>query len=498
MEKKSEIMGIQKAPQNAPRKKEIKKDRPRVDVGLTLEQRLVDLGEPAIGLDHITEFTNPRNSKDHPMYTCCLEGCKSAWGTSDDIYNHVKGHKHQKNFLRKMYPQDGRILGMTKDALLIAAMEHEEKDGGPDERDYGLIRKVVNYEEYMELRDRPDDWSEKKAKLGIVGSRCNSNMEPLGKRQRKEETPEPSQFDEESWAGWEPPSKRKIMEDIESGFTNGIKDVGDMIEDFNGKKDDARYEEIKFYQDTYKMLLSLHKKDEDLSAKAHQWENELSLLNNNLVEKVEAEDRAMKEVAKMVAELEEEIKQYYSHRDTNKHKNIKVRLRELLKKVGAVNPTSSHNKKAKEGFNERLSNLYKEFEDRSDNNAVEIIERALDPSAAVERPDSERTNSQRNLALRKDATENYKHDLIAAVFKFLQPYQSKFTDIDEVGAFSEFVVNNKFLSAEVNQFTKRQQKHPELSWADFKLTAETKKCVNKYLVQKMEKYVKGEVYRRAK
>ena len=60
MEKKSEIMGIQKAPQNAPRKKEIKKDRPRVDVGLTLEQRLVDLGEPAIGLDHITEFTNPR------------------------------------------------------------------------------------------------------------------------------------------------------------------------------------------------------------------------------------------------------------------------------------------------------------------------------------------------------------------------------------------------------------------------------------------------------
>ena len=93
-------MGQPKDPQNAPRKKDIKKERPRIDVGLTLEERLRDCGEPAIGLQYITEFSNPRDKRDHKMYTCKLEGCKSAWGTSDDIYNHVKNHKHQKNFFK--------------------------------------------------------------------------------------------------------------------------------------------------------------------------------------------------------------------------------------------------------------------------------------------------------------------------------------------------------------------------------------------------------------
>ena len=41
---------------------------------------------------------------------------------------------------------------------------------------------VRDYEKYVELRDRPDDWSEKKASLGMVETSFNSNMEPLGKR----------------------------------------------------------------------------------------------------------------------------------------------------------------------------------------------------------------------------------------------------------------------------------------------------------------------------
>ena len=72
MEKKSEIMGIQKAPQNAPRKKETKTERPRVDVSERLEDRLKVSGSPAIGLEYIKEFINPRSSRDHPMYTCSL------------------------------------------------------------------------------------------------------------------------------------------------------------------------------------------------------------------------------------------------------------------------------------------------------------------------------------------------------------------------------------------------------------------------------------------
>ena len=62
-EKKRQILGLEKEPQNAPRKKEQKKERPRVDIGKTLESLLRECGEPAIGLEFITKFTNPRNPR---------------------------------------------------------------------------------------------------------------------------------------------------------------------------------------------------------------------------------------------------------------------------------------------------------------------------------------------------------------------------------------------------------------------------------------------------
>ena len=42
-----------------------------------------------------------------------------------------------------------------------------------------MITKVKDEEKYRELRNRLDDWSEKKAQLVIVS---NSNHEPLGPR----------------------------------------------------------------------------------------------------------------------------------------------------------------------------------------------------------------------------------------------------------------------------------------------------------------------------
>ena len=95
------------------------------------------------------------------MYTCVLEGCSSAWGTSDDICNHLKNHKHQVNFLKKHYPNDERVGGMNKREIMARAYEVQKEH----ERDYNLI--LVHYDEakYWELHDRPHDWSEKKAKL---------------------------------------------------------------------------------------------------------------------------------------------------------------------------------------------------------------------------------------------------------------------------------------------------------------------------------------------
>jgi len=489
---KRTVLGLPNEPQNAPRKKEQKKERPRIDVGQTLEERLRDCGEPAIGLDFITEYTNPRNRKDHPMYTCSLEGCKSAWGTSDDIYNHVKNHKHQKNFFKKLNPDDGRIMGMSKDQLLLKAAEYEEEEGGSDERDYTRIMKNNDYDKYMELRDRPDDWSEKKAKLGIVGARANSNMEPLGKRKRKES--EPSQFDEKSWGGWELPTKEQILIDLENGFQTGIKDVRDKVEDFKGQKDDEKYEEIQFFQDTYKKLLSVLSNDNSpvFSSKVRKWESEFDVINGNLVEKVEAEDRSMKEISKLMAELEDEIKLYYSQKNTNKYNNIKQRIRELTDKVQKFKPSSPPNQQQKKTFNARLFALWKEFEDRAEN-IVEILEREVNPPAP--KPDSEKTTSQRRLDMRKEATERYKQSLIGQVRNYLETFRDKFGDEEELNKFSHIIVEKKLLNPEVNAFTKKIETGRSKSWEEFVVSKDTMENVKKYLIQKMNRYTKGEVYR---
>ena len=85
---------------------------------------------------------------------------------------------------------------MTKDKLLTEAAYQEDIAGGAEERDYGVIRRVSDSEEYMELRNRPDKWSEKKAQMGVIRGRLKSNMD--------------SMFDEKSWAEWKPPTPSQV------------------------------------------------------------------------------------------------------------------------------------------------------------------------------------------------------------------------------------------------------------------------------------------------
>ena len=65
----------------------------------------------------------------------------------------------------------------------------------------------------------------------------------------------------------------------------------DMVEDFNGNKDDEKYRDITFYQNTYKGLLSFlgSGAGSDLENKVYQWNEELSVINNNFVDKVDLE-----------------------------------------------------------------------------------------------------------------------------------------------------------------------------------------------------------------
>ena len=217
------------------------------------------------------------------------------------------------------------------------------------------------------------------------------------------------------------------------------------------------------------------------------FKNKLADAENNLVEEVESEDRAMKDVSKLMAELEEEIEKYSSERCTKKYKNVKTRLSQITKEMKVLVATSPAIISLKDKYNERLAQLWTQFESRSDS-LVEVLQQQMG-TASTMGPSS----SRKNYCMRIDAMELYKKEMIAYVETVLQQYRVKFEDDRELSTFAEWVVETKVLEIEIKLFTKKGA-----PWKDFHVTSKTREQVEIYLKSKMKKYTVGEVYRRQK
>ena len=398
-EKKRQIFNQPQQPQNAPRIKKIKKEQPRIDVNKTLEERLKESAQPAVGLCYIHEFRNPEDRSSHRMYTCTLTGCKSAWGTSDDIYNHVIKYKHARNFFKEMHPDDKRISGLSNADILQKAAELHEEEGGSDDLDYDAIVAIKDYAKWKELRDRPDDWSEKKAKLGLVGKGMNSNMEPLGERKRRnlgaegsdasgsgvragaregreirKRSTSPSIFDEVAWKDWGPTSPRSACRDFMDKIEVGLDDIMEDVDQFYGNEGSDEFKSIKFYMNSYRQQIDLHEDfkapakigQERFNRKMVEWKAAIDKAEEELMEKVDKEERCVKHVGALLQEVEDEMENYESSRDSNKYQNIKSRMNEMTKELSQLKPSKDLNALRKEEFNKRMADLWKKFEDLSD------------------------------------------------------------------------------------------------------------------------------------
>ena len=453
LEFKRSVLGLPKVPQNAPRPKEKKREKLVVDIGRSLKERLEEDG-PAIGLEYITEFINPRDHRAHPLYTCHLKGCKSAWGTSDDMFHHLLKDKHQRNYLKILDPEDaGDIAGSTKDVILQKAIQHEEERGGPEERDYEAIRVERNEEKYIQLRDRPENWSEKKAELGLMGvaANSNSNCEPLGKRRRMDV--EESQFSEDA-GGWRPPTRRSVEEDLGRNLSRGIADLRDSVENFTGGRESQQARTIRDNLATFQILLDLPRGPcGDVSTAFHQRTSaEFQALREQFEEKLEAEERALKEVKKQMEELEEEISNYYSNRTSTKHANIKERIVKITKDLQKLKLSTNNTPLQK-----RLAELWKEFENRSES-LVEIFRKQQDQGASP-------------VKMRLKMKERYEEKLIEIVEEIFKKHK-----IGNKNAAT--IVRQKILPAEVKAHEKAKK-----DWKDFKVSLATQAAVKKFVVK---------------
>ena len=362
---------------------------------------------------------NPRHMADHRMYTCSLPGCKSAWGTSDDIFHHVTKSKHHKNFFRRLNPDDSRVEGLSGADILAKAAEWENEHCPDGKRDYTDIVRVEDYGRYMELRNRPDNWSEMKASLGMVGTACN--MEPLGRkraagrgegreegmRSRREQSP---MFDPAAWAGWRPATREEAVRDAAAALRTGVDDVTDLVDSFQGRKGDEAHQEIEHYADVYQQLLAILQPE--LAQETAGLLADLGKGRERIAEKLDGEDRTMKDITKQKEELEEEIKRYHSDRSTKKYENIQDRLGELTKAQAAFKPVKAENVELKAKHNRRLGEMWAEFETRSDS-LVETLEQQMGEKAR------ETKREDRKGEARKAAVEAYRLNLVTHVYNLL-------------------------------------------------------------------------------
>ena len=113
---KNDVLGTwMLEPKNATEKKTTKRERPVVDLRLSLEKRLQESGLPALGLEYINEHLNPDDQTDIPLYACSL--CPGVWGNSDAMVHHIFNSMHYAKFLMKIEGFE-RISRLTRNQLL--------------------------------------------------------------------------------------------------------------------------------------------------------------------------------------------------------------------------------------------------------------------------------------------------------------------------------------------------------------------------------------------
>lgn len=249
-------------------------------------------------------------------------------------------------------------------------------------------------------------------------------------------------------------------------------DVEEMVGDFKGEKGSEEYEDINFYAGIYRDLLGVMEGDTE---EAPGLLVDLERASQELENKVEIEDREMKNASRLMAELEEEVKSYHSNRDSKKYANIKKRLGEVTKENNGLQPTREANVKLKEKYNKRLAELWTQFESRSDSLA-EILEQQV----------GSLSKSNRRLEMRQMMVESFRQQVLNFVVEFLVPQLgAKFSDMVELELFANKAVI-KVVDQEVNLFVKKGS-----PWSMFRVTDHTKQCVENYLLQKIDNHVKG-------
>ena len=194
------------------------------------------------------------------MYNCKLEGCKSAWGNSDDMFNHVKKEKHIRNYFRSIFPDDHRVNSQTKNNLIKLAIDFCEEHNMMQaaDRRYDEIITCFDAKEYHEIASRPMDWSENKQKFADRRGGADNNL-PGFKDQEL--------FNETKWKDLKAPSLEEAVDDLATCVGGEVARIEKMLAD--GVKEEIVLMEIDLSLDLIKYDIENHGRHRKLIEEDH-------------------------------------------------------------------------------------------------------------------------------------------------------------------------------------------------------------------------------------
>ena len=330
---KQRTLGCEPEPVNQPKKKKLVAPKARIDISKSLRERLEEYEGPIVGLEHIKEFADPRDKTAPLMYNCLLDGCKSAWGNSDDMFNHVKKEKHIRNYFRCMFPDDHRVNSQNKNDLFKKAMEFcvEQNIMQASARHYDEIISCFDAKEYREIATRPMDWSEKRHKFadrrgGGGGGANNPNLTPLGYKDR-------GLFNEAKWKDFKAPSLQEVVDDLAACVGGEAANIEKMLAD--GVEDEIVLMEIDLSLDLIEYDLENHGKHSKLIEEDHTAKRKLL----SIKERIEKRQQSIQPTQAAISPPQQDLtssqqRQLERTTATEVFKNqVQVQVREIAEKI---------------------------------------------------------------------------------------------------------------------------------------------------------------------
>lgn len=481
-------------PSNPIEKKKEKPKKPnvRADISLYLKERLERdyPHDPCLGLEYITEYVSKKEPAQYPMYTCSLQGCKSAWGESDSMVNHLRGNKlkHNKNYIT-YHMNDPQGASLTKDMVMDLSVQldnESRQDNG--ERDYKKMKRETDHAKYRELRERPDDWSEAKAMAGVEMGRGgrgggkkrhndfktdfknpdNSNYEPIGSRKvprmdssrRRERSPPPRLPPLRQRSPERPWYKEVNFEERAHNHMGNLVRSRDQIKSnlkkiSRNERNDLRdvtmkaMDNLKFCIKVFFSSPNLRFVEDDF----HEIKRSVDILEENYNAVMNSDLKEFRRLREEVDKLDKELKM-----DKADYNHIKERIAKVLQELEAFKTDDKEARAMAEQLKAK---------------ALHMDKTALSLSVKAEKLSSESET---------EADQSYKDAFMVSLANFIRERISKF-----------FPTKPLLLEANVNKFLQitydaEEKKHEKSKrpWKELRLGSNISKNVGNFLQKKME------------